>query len=134
MTDKVPEGFVPVALDVGYNAAFGPAYANPAERKIGFRVGPQHLNPVGACHGGAMATFADMQIVVAGDGPYDKHMPTISLTVDYLAPAPLGAWIEAVVSCQKTTRTMVFTQALITVDGEVVARSSAIYRNSGDRR
>jgi uncharacterized protein (TIGR00369 family) len=134
VTDNVPKGFVAVPLDVGYNAAFGPAYANAAERKIGFRVGPQHLNPVGACHGGAMATFADMQIVVAGDGPYKTHMPTISLTVDYLAPSPLGAWIEAVVSCQKATRTMVFTQALITADGEVVARSSAIYRNPGGRR
>lgn len=117
-------------LDVGYNAAFGRTYVNTAERKIGFRVGPQHLNPVGSCHGGAMATFLDMQIVAAGDGPYETHKPTISLTVDFLAPAPLGAWVEAEVSCQKATRRMVFTQALVTVDGEVVARSSAIYRNN----
>ncbi|MDB5681344.1 MAG: thioesterase superfamily protein [Sphingomonas bacterium] len=126
----MPAGFVPVPLEVGYNAAFGPAYVNAAERMIGFRVGPQHLNPVGSCHGGAMATFLDMQIVVAGDGPYETHKPTISLAVDFLAPAALGAWVEAAVSCQKTTRRMVFTQALVTVEGDVVARSSAIYRNT----
>jgi uncharacterized protein (TIGR00369 family) len=130
LSEEAPAGFEPVPLDIGYNAAFGRAYINTAERKIGFRVGPRHLNPVGSCHGGAMATFLDMQIVVAGDGPYDTHKPTISLTVDFLAPAPLGAWVEAAVSCQKATRRMVFTQALVTVDGEVVARSSAIYRNT----
>ncbi|MDB5577846.1 MAG: thioesterase superfamily protein [Bradyrhizobium sp.] len=133
MTQDVPPGFEPAPLNVGYNAGFGPSYFNAQERKIGFRVAPHHLNPGGTCHGGAIATFADMQIMVAGDDPYVTHKPTISLSIDYLAPPPLGAWVEAEVTCPKVTRSMVFTQALITADGEIVARSSAIYRNGEAR-
>jgi uncharacterized protein (TIGR00369 family) len=129
VNDEVPQGFEPLVLDCGLNDAFGQAYINLAQHKIGFRVGPQHLNPVGGCHGGAMATFADMQISAVGPEAYDAHRATISLTVDYLAPVALGAWVEAEVACPKTTRTLVFTQAIITADGEPVARTTGIYRN-----
>ena len=81
-----------------------------------------------------MATFADMQIaavICASPGTADGHQPTISLHVDYLATAPLDAWVEAVVTLVKTTRSLIFTQALIRADGEIVARSQAIYRNFG---
>ena len=129
MSDDVPTGFVPVTVTTGYNAGFGPSYLDAASGRIGFRVADLHLNPVGFCHGGAIATFADLQVVAAGQ--YDAHKPTVSLTIDYVAPAPLGAWVEAAVTCVKVTRTLIFTQALITADGAIVARSSAIYRNGG---
>ena len=58
-----------------------------------------------------------------------NHSPTISLSLDYLAPAIVGDWVEAQVTLVKTTRTMIFTQAIMTVDGNPVARSTAIYRN-----
>lgn len=131
MNGDVPEGFEPLVLNCGYNDGFGPAYVDLAAHKIGFRVGPQHLNPVGGLHGGAMATFADMQISAVGPEAYDAHRATISLTVEYLAPVGPGAWVEAEIVCPKTTRTMVFTQAIITADGEPVARTSGIYRNAG---
>lgn len=129
MIDDVPDGFVLVPLTVGYNGGFGPAYHDATRRRLGFRVAEQHLNPVGLCHGGAIATFADLQIVAAG--LYDSHKPTVSLTVDYLAPAGLGDWIEGEVHCLKITRTLIFTQIVMMVADTVVARSSAIYRNSG---
>jgi hypothetical protein len=43
---------------------------------------------------------------------------------------PVGALVEAQVTLVKATRTMLFTQSLMTVDGAIVARSSAIYRNA----
>jgi hypothetical protein len=43
----------------------------------------------------------------------------------------LGAWVEAAVTLVKTTKTLIFTQALITADGDIVARSQAIYCNCG---
>jgi acyl-coenzyme A thioesterase PaaI-like protein len=134
MDARVPEGFEARPLGAGYGEAFGPIYVNHAGRAMGFRVAPHHLNPVGACNGGAMATFADMQItaVIAGaPGTSEGHQPTISLQIDYLARAPLGAWVEAAVTLVKTTKTLIFTQALITADGEIVARSQAIHRNYG---
>jgi acyl-coenzyme A thioesterase PaaI-like protein len=81
-----------------------------------------------------MATFADMQIaaiVRSGLIATERHTPTISLSVDYIAPAPLGAWVEANVILIKETKLMIFTQALITANGQPVARANATYRNYG---
>jgi uncharacterized protein (TIGR00369 family) len=60
-----------------------------------FKVAAQHCNPVGSCHGGMLATFADVVLGfgvghAAGTGAF---MPTIGLTCEFLAPAPLGVWI-----------------------------------------
>ena len=134
MAERVPEGFELLPLRGGFAEAFGPLYINRNKRTIAFRVTAIHLNPVGVCNGGALATFADMQIaaVIAGaPGTAEGHQPTINLSIDYLAPAPLGAWIEAEVTLIKKTQTLIFTQALILSDGAVVARSNAIYRNYG---
>jgi acyl-coenzyme A thioesterase PaaI-like protein len=121
-------------LGAGYADSFGAVYVNSTSRSLAFRVAANHMNPVGVCSGGAIATFADMQIAaVIADGPgtVEGHQPTISLAIDYLAPAPLGSWVEAAVTLVKRTRSMIFTQALITADGAIVARSHAIYRNYG---
>ncbi|MDR8398385.1 PaaI family thioesterase [Paraburkholderia sp. USG1] len=134
MEDAVPTGFKLVSLGAAFMSQFGPLYLCSETSTLAFRVAPNHLNPVDMCHGGAMATFADLQVIAIRPGAdrADQHSPTISLSVDYLAPARLGAWVEADVTLVKSTRTMIFTQALIAVDGNIVARSSAIYRKYGD--
>jgi uncharacterized protein (TIGR00369 family) len=133
MDTSVPAGFEPIDLGIGFTAPFGPVYLNRETMTLGFRVREYHINPVQGCNGGAMATFADMQIAavfLTREGRAPKtHLPTISLAVDYLAPAPLGAWVEAAVTLIKITKTLIFTQALITVEGQSVARSNATYRN-----
>jgi uncharacterized protein (TIGR00369 family) len=128
-----PDGFEPLDLISGYSVAFGPVYLNRSERKLGFRVEKSHLNPFGLCHGGAMATFADLQVIAVKDGPGIKpgFSPTVSMSVDYLSPARLGDWVEATVTLAKATRSLIFTQALITANGETVARATALYRNIG---
>ncbi len=55
-------------------------------------------------------------------------MPTINLTADFLRPAPLGSWVEGRTDCLRTTRNLVFAQALITADGEPVLRASGIFK------
>lgn len=129
-----PDGFKQVNIETGFIATFGPLYVNRTDGKLGFFVERRHLNPFEVCHGGAVATLADMQIIAARKGSGTKlgRTPTINVSVDYLAPAPLGAWVEAVVTLVKATRTLIFTQALITANGELVARSSGIYRNFSD--
>ena len=82
-------------------------------------------------HGGAMATFLDGQVfVLILDLAARAHTPTITLSVDFLAPPKVGDWLMAEVLHVKTTRTMIVTQALAKVGDRVVARSSAIYSNS----
>jgi uncharacterized protein (TIGR00369 family) len=131
MDDNVPQGFVKAVLGTGFGHGFGPVYLDRARNLLGFRVEERHANSMGVLHGGAMATFADTQLMAIRPGPEEgrSHSPTINLSVDFVAPANVGDWVEAKVSLVRFTRSMVFTQALMTVDGEPVARSSAIYRN-----
>ncbi len=133
MQHPIPPGFEPIDLGPGFARTVGPVYLRQETCALGFRVEEHHLNPAGFCNGGAMATFADMQIVavIAGAGTTLPHAPTISLSIDYLNTAPCGAWVEAAAVLLRKTSTMVFTQALITVDGAPVARTHAIYRHYG---
>jgi acyl-coenzyme A thioesterase PaaI-like protein len=130
--NTVPASFEPIVRTDGFDAAFGLVYLDRKTKTLGFRVTAYHVNATGACHGGAMATFSDMQIaaiVRSGLIASERHLPTVSLSIDYIAPAPFGAWLEAKVTLIKETRTLIFTQALITADGQPVARSNATYRN-----
>jgi uncharacterized protein (TIGR00369 family) len=99
--------------------------------EIGFRVAQRHTNPVGVCHGGMLATLADMlaAICVPYQTSLPRHfLPTISLQMDFLAPAQMGAWVQAQCDILRITRNLVFTQGLITADGEAALRVSAIYK------
>jgi uncharacterized protein (TIGR00369 family) len=129
MFPEPPPGFQLYPQHGGFAQSFGPIYLHAEGGRLGFRVTQGHLNVAGVCHGGALASFADLQMIAIRTalGPVVKHRPTVNLSVDYVAPAPLGAWVEAAVTLVKATRSMVFTHALITADGAVVAQSRAIY-------
>lgn len=91
----------------------------------------RHCNATGMMHGGAMATFLDGQaFVVVDDTLKQRHTPTISLSIDFLAPPLLGDWLVAEVQLVKVTRSMIASQALAKVGDRVVARSNAIYSNT----
>ncbi len=96
------------------------------------KIKPEHCNATGSMHGGAMATFLDghgaVVIPLKDDG--SNHTPTISLHVDFMAPPVAGEWLVADVELIRTTRTMIFTQAIARVGERVMARSHAIYRNN----
>ena len=55
-------------------------------------------------------------------------LPTISLSVDYLAPVANGSWIEARPEIAKVTRGMVFVSELLTADGEPAVRAHGIFK------
>lgn len=137
--NQVPSGFelIRECAESPFDQVIGEYYmkTTDAESIIGFRVRPHHLNIAGSLHGGALATLFDWQ--AAAVKPYlgiTKHTPTISLSVDYLAPAHLGEWLEMHVKAQQRTGRMIFTRAEVFADGRLVGRSNAIYRIPGDRR
>ena len=122
----------PVEVTNGGAWTVGCVWLDFAANRYALRVEAHHCNGLGTMHGGAMATFLDGQAIavnrLAPDG--SNHTPTISLHVDYLAPPAIGDWLVADVTLVKTTRTMIFTQAIVTVGQRAVARSHAIYSNS----
>jgi uncharacterized protein (TIGR00369 family) len=133
-----PAGFVPMpGHDPGiYNSLIGPFWAKREGEglAIGFRVEPRHSNPAGQCHGGMLAGFAD--IVLAGGCNYvarlSRFLVTVSLTTDFLAPAPLEAWVEARPEVLTVTRSTLFGQCLVTAEGMPVLRASGTFRFGGE--
>lgn len=114
----------------GFGQNIAPIFMDFPRSRMAFQVREDHLNGVGVCHGGVMSVFADLQLcAIVQFDDVQKHAPTIHLSVDYLAPVPLGSLVEMHVTLARRTRTMFFTHALMTVSDEPVARSTAIYRH-----
>ena len=130
----LPEGFAPLVAGGPYIQHNGPLYVlhQGDVVKFGFRVEPRHTNPMGNLHGGMMATFCDMLVPLSvhrkSDQVSNRFLPTISLQIDYLAPAPLGAWVEGEAEPLRITRSLVFAQGLITADGVPCARVSGVFK------
>jgi uncharacterized protein (TIGR00369 family) len=111
----------------------GPLYGRwTGERvQVGFRVEERHTNPYKNCHGGMLATFADMLLPCAAH--YQtlterRFLPTISLNIDYLGPAAMGAWVQGEADVLRQTRNLMFAQGLVTADGQPALRVNGIFK------
>ncbi len=95
------------------------------------RIEFRHCNPRGVAHGGWLMTFADMmQPMAAHHHPQvgRKFLPTISLTTDFLAPAPLGCWLTGRTQVLRVTRNLVFAQGLIFADDALAVRVNGVFK------
>jgi uncharacterized protein (TIGR00369 family) len=131
--DHIPAGFRRISLGGGFMVHNGPLYARWTGERVllGFRVEARHTNPLKICHGGMLATFADMLVPCANmyqSTSERRFLPTISLQIDYMSPAPLGAWVQGQADILRTTRNMLFGQGLVTADGEPALRMSGIFK------
>jgi uncharacterized protein (TIGR00369 family) len=130
----VPPGFRPVGIGGEFLKTVGPLQGRwDGERvRLGFRVDERHANIARACHGGMLASFADMQMAVATHYQWPEiaghAFPTISMTTDFVAPVPLGAWLEGSADVIRATKTLVFIQGTATVDDAIVLRFSGVYK------
>jgi uncharacterized protein (TIGR00369 family) len=133
-TLDVPSGFKLLAIGGDYMAVNGPLYVRVVEGRaqLGFRVEKRHTNPLNNCHGGMLASFGDMLLPVCihrqSAEVGHRFLPTISLQIDYLAPAPLGAWVQGEADVLRVTRTMVFANGVAQADGTPVIRVSGIFK------
>ena len=130
----LPEGFKPLPIGGAFVAAIGPLYLNldGGAVRLGFRVEARHTNPLGICHGGMLASFCDMllPVTILRKSPDigRRLLPTVSLQLDYVAPAPLGAWVEGEAEVLRTTRSLVFAQGLVKAEGVTAVRVSGIFK------
>ncbi len=130
----IPPGFRPIAIGGEFLKTVGPMYGRwDGERaRLGFRVEPRHGNMARNGHGGMLATFADMQMAVVTHYQRPEiaghSFPTISMTTDYVAPAPMGAWVEGSADVIRATKSLVFIQGTAAADGATVLRFSGVYK------
>lgn len=134
---NIPEGFrpLPVAAE-DFLRVNGPLFVKGDGDYLlmGFRVEERHCNPANTCHGGMLMTFCDMQLAIGANyaGDLQRFLPTISLSADFLAPAPLGSWVQGRTEIARQARSMVFAHCIVTADGIPVVRANGIFQIRGE--
>ena len=113
--------------------AAGPLYVRRGaggRGTFGLLVEPRHCNAKDMCHGGMLAALTDVVLGIGGleQAGVKGFFITISLSQDFLAPVPLGSWLEAEVQLLRRTATTMFVQGVFTVGGEPVLRASGVFR------
>lgn len=131
LPDGPPEGFEPIARLSPFNALVGPLYERRDEDSIsvGLRIEAKHTNSRGICHGGLLATLADLALGYAllmrakrRPGSY----VTAHLSVDYIRPAKTGDWVQSVVEINGVGR-LAFATCNLQVSQKSIARASAVF-------
>ena len=129
----IPAGFQQLSFPPSrFVEVNGPIYGrrDGGEFVMGLLVMAHHCNAAGVCHGGMLATLADMLLTVGSNiqSGQSRFLPTISMTCDYLAPVPEGAWVEGRVEVLRTTRNLLFASGVLEVDGAAVLRTSGVMK------
>ena len=130
MTD-IPPGFHPMPQLDDVMGAFAPTYMrqeSPDIVTLGFRVGRQHCNPRGSCHGGTWATMADVVMGMSVGLVTGLSGPTVSMSIDFLGAATIGQWIEGHARVLRSTPNLGFAECTFTADGMLALRANAIFR------
>lgn len=133
----LPAGFRPLKLSPNpFIDMVGPLYGrlDDGDLVVGFPVRRESCNPAGMCHGGMLCTLADLTLILCSNVQtgMGRYFTTVSLNTDFLAPAPEGSWIEGRAQVLRVTRSLVFTQGTLAVDGGVVLRANAIFKPVGE--
>jgi hypothetical protein len=78
-------------------------------------------------------TLADIVLVRGSSAQtgLSRYMLTASLSCDFIAPAPEGAWIEGRLQVFRSSCSLVFCQGSLPADGVPVLRLSGIAKTSG---
>ena len=129
---SVPDGFVPHFKRSPVTDPWEPLFSRRCERivQLGVWLREAHCNSRGLLHGGVIAALADnaMGISCVASQQAARSALTVSLSVDYLSTARIGQWLVIDPRVVKTGSTLGFVDALITADGEAIARASAVFR------
>ena len=140
MPEIVPDGFAPHFKKSKVTDPWEPLYSRalPQDVQIGVRLRDVHCNSRGFVHGGVIAALADnamglsfvrvFKATVEDPAHPATGAVTVGLSVDYVATAKLGQWLQIEPRVVKAGRSLGFVDALITADGDVVARANATFR------
>lgn len=101
---------------------------------LGVRVREAHCNSRGTVHGGFFAALADQAMghcssaAILAAGARLEGLWTTGLTIDYLAFAKVGQWLEFDTFFNQGTRQSWHAEIDIRADGTTVARGRASFR------
>lgn len=138
----IPEGFQleqRIAAHT-FGGLAGPFYSwrQGDDLSLGLRIEARHCNSRGTCHGGLLATLADMALgyscALAGIAEGEKpNFVTVDLSLQYLASTHVGDWVQSEVTVLGAgSRTRLATGHLL-ANGKPVVRISANFRMAKTR-
>lgn len=124
-----PAGFEPITSTSPFGWNTGPIFEiERCGRTVrGFRVMERHANMGGFCHGGMMMTFADIIMGNAVFGVAKPPFVTIRMTTDFIAPSPVGAWVEGWCDITGIADGVVTGQGQMEIDRRAVAAFSGAF-------
>ncbi len=129
--ERVPEGFERVPEGLGFTDVLQPLYRRleGGAISLGLVVDRRHSNTMGICHGGVLMTLAD---IAAGSGVNVARgvlagAPTINLSLDFIAGARMGQWLQADVQQVELKRHFGFASGIILTGERVVARYNGTF-------
>ena len=134
MEENVPEGFARLERGGHFLASLGPLYAKTTEAglAIAMRIEEKHLNTRGIAHGGMLVTLADsaLGIAIATAGKSEERpraFVTVNLSVDFLASAHQGDFVEAHVDIEKVGARFAFATCFLQVGTRRILRASGVF-------
>ena len=114
-----------------FNALVGPLYQRGAGESlsIGLRIEEKHANSRRICHGGLLATLADLALGYAMHARSDGKVSfvTAHLAIDYAGGAKIGDWIESAVDIQRMGQRLAFANGYLVCGENRIVRASAIF-------
>lgn len=139
MTKAIPEGFrlVQRSRPNPFNEMVGPFYEKRegSDVSLGLRIQERHTNSRGICHGGMLATLADLALgyacVAAGKPGGPTSFVTVNLSLDFSGSAKPGDWVQSEVEVQKTGARLAFANCYLVANDVRIVRASAIFALSG---
>lgn len=131
----VPAGFRSLPAASPFNELVGPLHEKRDEGVIslGLRVEKKHCNSRGICHGGVLATLADLALgyaLMAKTGSRSGFV-TAHLDLDYAGAAELHDWIHSQVEVQRVGSRLAFATGYLCVGENRVVRMSGIFALPG---
>jgi uncharacterized protein (TIGR00369 family) len=134
MEENLPEGFARLDRGGPFLGSLGPLYAKKTEQGvvIAIRIEERHLNTRGIAHGGMLVTLADsalgIAIATAGQEPSrPRAFVTVNLSVDFIASAHEGDFVEAHVDIEKLGARLAFATCFLQVGTRRVLRASGVF-------
>ena len=136
-TMAAPDSFVLHDRTSPVTSPWEPIYARHESDRVllGFEIRAAHTNSRGLLHGGVIAAMTDnamglsvATVARAARGETATSPITTSLSIDYLGRAALGQWLEIDTQFVHLGKQQAVAQALVTADGQIVARANATFR------
>jgi len=127
----IPDGYGPLPRSSNFLQMVGPLFCKPDGEVLilGLRIEERHANSRGIAHGGLLTTLADLALgynCARMVGP-DRHLATVSITIDFAATASVGDWLTAHTDVQQTGKRLGFANCYLMVGDKRIARASGIF-------